>query len=326
MESAAFRRSHTSRGIVYAYFYVPASQGHQTLLFLHGFPAFARIWHKQASFFRERGYGIVIPDMLGYGGTDKPSDPEAYVGTKVAKDITDIMDSLGLQKVVAIGHDWGCRVLSRLINLSPQRFEAFAFLGAGYQAPRGHFDLAATHTWTQQNLGRVLYGHWDFLASPEAQALIEKDLPGFASLMYPAHPGVTLQHVCPLGAMKQFLEEGHIATPPPYLTATERNRLVQQFQTHGVAGPLNWYKAMVHGHVAQDESSLPMTSFHFGQPVFYGACPAHPIYLPRFARDGFRAFAAGPLTVHEFEDAADWVMLTHADELNEALLAWVEDL
>ena len=72
--------------------------------------------------------------------------------------------------------------------------------------------------------------------------------------------------------------------------------------------------------------ALPMTSFHFGHPVFYGACPAHPISLPRFARDGFAAFAAGPLTVHEFAGASEWVMLTHAEELNESLLAWIEAL
>ena len=47
-------------------------------------------------------------------------------------------------------------------------------------------------------------------------------MPGFASLMYDAHPGVTLQHVCPHGAMKQFLEEGHIAVPPIYLSAAVR--------------------------------------------------------------------------------------------------------
>lgn len=109
MESAAFRRSRTSRDVVYAYFYVPASTGRQTLLFLHGFLGFSRVWNKQAAFFRERGYGLLILDMLGYGGSDKPSDPAVYVGTKVAQDITDVMDTVGLQKVVAIGHDWYVR-------------------------------------------------------------------------------------------------------------------------------------------------------------------------------------------------------------------------
>ena len=119
MESAAFRRQHTSRGVVYAYFYTPSSQGRPTLLFLHGFPAFARIWHKQASFYRERGYGLLIPDMLGYGGTDKPSGPAAYVGTKVAQDIVDILDTLGLQKVIGIGHDWYVKPIGQQTLLSP---------------------------------------------------------------------------------------------------------------------------------------------------------------------------------------------------------------
>lgn len=57
-------------------------------------------------YFEERGYGIIAPDMLGYGGTDKPTEPAAYKGTLMAKDMVDILDAENVEKAIAIGHDW----------------------------------------------------------------------------------------------------------------------------------------------------------------------------------------------------------------------------
>ena len=57
-------------------------------------------------FFEKQGYGIIAPDMLGYGGTDKPTDPAVYKGTLMAKDMVDILDAEKIAKVIVIGHDW----------------------------------------------------------------------------------------------------------------------------------------------------------------------------------------------------------------------------
>ena len=59
------------------------------------------------AFFAVRGYGLLVPDMLGYAGSSKPHDPSAYVGTKLARDIVDILDHVGLgSRNIAIAHDW----------------------------------------------------------------------------------------------------------------------------------------------------------------------------------------------------------------------------
>jgi soluble epoxide hydrolase/lipid-phosphate phosphatase len=44
--------------------------------------------------------------MLGYGGTAKPTNVEAYGANLIAKDIVDILDSEGIPKAILIGHDW----------------------------------------------------------------------------------------------------------------------------------------------------------------------------------------------------------------------------
>ena len=106
MDLQSYKNFSTSRGVKYHYFYSPAQTSKPTLLFLHGFPSTALDWRCIAPYFKDKGYGIVAPDMLGYGGTDKPVDPALYVPSLVTKDIIEILDAEGLQKVIGIGHDW----------------------------------------------------------------------------------------------------------------------------------------------------------------------------------------------------------------------------
>ena len=96
----------TTRGYKYHYYYALAQGTKPTLLFTHGFPSSSQDWHRVVPHFEQQGYGIIVPDTLGYGGTDKPTDPIAYKATSLAKDIVEIIDAEKLGKVIAVGHDW----------------------------------------------------------------------------------------------------------------------------------------------------------------------------------------------------------------------------
>lgn len=106
MDSSLYKSTTTSRGLHYNYYASPAQPGKQTLFFCHGFPGTARDWRYIVPFFQERGFGIIAPDMIGYGGTDKPTDPASYVSSLVTRDLVDIMDAEHVNQAIAIGHDW----------------------------------------------------------------------------------------------------------------------------------------------------------------------------------------------------------------------------
>lgn len=106
MDPALYKDVKTSRGFNYHYYYSPAQSGKRTLLFCHGYPYRSTLWAFIAPAFKEKGYGVLVPDLLGYGGTDKPTDPSKYLYNLMTKDITDILDAENLDRVVAIGHDW----------------------------------------------------------------------------------------------------------------------------------------------------------------------------------------------------------------------------
>ena len=106
MDRSLYKTITVSRGVKYSYYACPAQRGKPTVFFCHGYPSTADDWRHIVPFFKEKGYGIIAPDMLGYGGTDAPTDVEMYRFSKISKDITDILDEEKVEKVVAVGHDW----------------------------------------------------------------------------------------------------------------------------------------------------------------------------------------------------------------------------
>jgi hypothetical protein len=52
-----------------------------------------------------QGYGIIAPEMLGYGGTAKPTDVSAYSFIKMADSLKELLTAEELDKVIVLGHD-----------------------------------------------------------------------------------------------------------------------------------------------------------------------------------------------------------------------------
>ena len=97
----------TTRALTYSYIHIPPHfPKTQYILFLHGFPSTSRDWRHQISFFTAKDYGILAPDLLGFGETSKPSELEMYRGEGMASDIVEILVSEGVGVVVGVAHDW----------------------------------------------------------------------------------------------------------------------------------------------------------------------------------------------------------------------------
>jgi soluble epoxide hydrolase/lipid-phosphate phosphatase len=103
--SHAGKQVKLSDGTSYAYLYLPAAPSKPTLLLLHGFPSAAYEWRNQVELSRN-GFGLVIPDLLGYGDTDAPSDIEAYSLKTMSGHISEILEKEGVEQVIGVSHDW----------------------------------------------------------------------------------------------------------------------------------------------------------------------------------------------------------------------------
>ena len=72
-----------------------------TLLCLHGFPDLWYGWRHQIRPWVEAGYRVIVPDMLGYGKTDMPSEASAYSTKRLCDDLAALLDHVGVQKAVS---------------------------------------------------------------------------------------------------------------------------------------------------------------------------------------------------------------------------------
>ena len=106
MDRSSYKSLLTRRGLTYSYFTSPSTGSPTTILLLHGFPSTARDWRRQVPALQQAGYAVIAPDMLGYGGTSRPTDKEMYKYSEISADIIDILDAEKVDKVVVIGHDW----------------------------------------------------------------------------------------------------------------------------------------------------------------------------------------------------------------------------
>ena len=107
MDSSSYTDLKTTRGLSYHYLRIsPSDASKPYILFLHGFPCTSQDWRKQIQYFSSQGFGVIAPDLLGYGGTDKPLDLAAYKFSLMTKDIIDILDVEKVEKCIVVGHDW----------------------------------------------------------------------------------------------------------------------------------------------------------------------------------------------------------------------------
>ena len=77
------------------------------VVLLHGFPGLAYTWRHQIPALAAAGYRIIAPDLRGYGRSDAPEAVEAYDIASLTGDMVNLLDALGIEKAVFMGHDWG---------------------------------------------------------------------------------------------------------------------------------------------------------------------------------------------------------------------------
>lgn len=107
MDSFTYSQYTTSRSFTYSYIHLkPSDSTKPYVLFLHGFPSSSRDWRHQICYFQQQDYGIIVPDLLGYGGTSKPLETNAYSGKGMTNDVYEILQHEKIEQVVGVGHDW----------------------------------------------------------------------------------------------------------------------------------------------------------------------------------------------------------------------------
>src|SRR5437868_8186072 len=90
--------------------YTEIDPARPTILAIHGYPDNHHVWDAVAEEFGERYRGrfnVVAYDVRGAGESSRPARRSGYAFGQLVSDLGAVIDSLGVQQVHLLAHDWG---------------------------------------------------------------------------------------------------------------------------------------------------------------------------------------------------------------------------
>ena len=298
-----------------------AEQGEGPLvLLLHGFPESWYSWRHQLPALAEAGFHAVAPDVRGYGRTDAPEPIDAYTMKNHVADAVGVLDALGEETAVVIGHDWGAPMAWNCTILEPDRFRAVAGLSVPF-LPRG----AAPPVQTMKKLFGERFFYIIYFQEPGvAEAELEADVRRSIRMFMYAASGdapegwATEQKPATAKFLEGMPEPDEL---PAWLTEEDLDYYTAEFERTGFRGGLNRYRNM-----DRDWEELPQLA---------GAKVQQPALFISGERDGVRSFTnADAMQEHmpnlremvTLPGCGHWTQQERPAEVNEELIAFLRDL
>ena len=212
------------------------------VLLAHGWPESWYSWRHQMTMLADAGYHAVAPDMRGYGETDKPAAVDDYDVNHVAGDLVGILDALGEETAILVGHDWGAIVAWTTVLLHPSRFTALIAMSVPYG---GRVAQSPMESWQEafgENFFYILYHNEP---GGIAEAEYDADPRGLISRLYlsPNSPRVQPAITDPLRSAGGWI--GRLGAPmglPDWLLQEDLDYVVSQFENSGFRGGMNYYR------------------------------------------------------------------------------------
>ena len=128
---------------------------------LHGFAADAHAnWHqpKVVETVVATGRRVITPDARGHGRSGKPHDIDAYKNQAMPRDVSALLDHLGLAEVDVVGYSMGARITAQVAMREPRvRSIVLGGVGAGVvqgRGPAGAEAIAAALTAPDTSVDR----------------------------------------------------------------------------------------------------------------------------------------------------------------------------
>ena len=104
------------------------------VVLLHGFPDSGRLWRHQVPALVEAGFKVIVPDLRGYGQSDKPAEVAAYRLDVLVGDVLAVMSAAGAERAHVVGHDWGAAIAWATALMGADRVDHLVALSVGHPA------------------------------------------------------------------------------------------------------------------------------------------------------------------------------------------------
>lgn len=132
--------------------YKVAGEGVPVLL-MHGWLGTHYTWRKLAPMLVNEGYKVIVPDMKGYGDSDKPED--GYDGLTLVEEMRELLKQVGIaQKIHVVGWDMGALPAYLFAATYPNEVASMTYL----DEPLPSVNIHKLSAFTKENFG----GYWHF--------------------------------------------------------------------------------------------------------------------------------------------------------------------
>jgi pimeloyl-ACP methyl ester carboxylesterase len=260
--------------------------------------------------------------MRGFGETSAPDRVDDYTMLHSVGDVIGVLDALDLRSAVLIGHDWGAPVVWNAALMRPDRVRAVAGLSVPY-TPRS--SLSTTEAMRARNELGFYMLYFQQPDIPEAE--FEKDIPlslrrMFYSLSGNPPEAERWRPMVPAG--QTFI--GSLSDTdclPSWLTQDELDVYVKAYRRSGFRGGFNWYR-----NVDRNTALLaPFDAARISVPAMYigGKRDAVVSWSARSIDNLSDSLGDWRGTIL-LEKAGHWVQQEAPEEVNEALLNFVQTL
>lgn len=282
--------------------------GNPVVVLTHGFPELAYSWRHQIPVLAAAGYHVLAPDQRGYGGSSRPDGIDAYNIVELTADIAGLLDDVGAETAVLVGHDWGSPVVTNFPLFFPDRVRAVAALSV---PPVPRASAPPTQIWRRMvgdNFFYILYFQEPGVADAELGADVRESMRRM----------VTMEG---LSAPPEQLTGRPVPPLPDWISADEFERYVEAFSETGFTGPLNWYRNFDRNwELTENTPAQTITA-----PVLFLAGTADPV-LGFTPRNRVHHVVTGDYREVLLDGAGHWLQQERPDEVNTVLLEFLETL
>ena len=273
------------------------------VILCHGFPELWYSWRKQIPALAEAGYRAVAPDMRGFGESSIPAEIEAYDVLTLCDDLLGLLDDLGEERAVFVGHDWGSMVTWHMALVHPERVEAVVGMSVPFapRAPAPPMDIF------RKNIGEDFYMVW-FQEPGVADEALARDV----------RRTILTPEVWDASWVERGDGEPRV---PPWLSEDDVRVYVKTFERTGFTGGLNYYR-----NIDRNWRLLePWADSRIERPALFITGSRDPVrhFMPAKLMDGW---VTDLRPIVEIEGAGHWVQQQSPDEVNRALLGFLREI
>jgi pimeloyl-ACP methyl ester carboxylesterase len=305
-----------------------ASMGDGPLVVLvHGFPESWYSWRHQIPALAAAGFRVAAPDVRGYGGSDKPQAIEAYAIAEMCADVAGLIEALGEEQAILVGHDWGAPIVWNTALFHPEKVRAVVGLSVPHT---GRGPVPRIELFRKIYQGRFFYQLY-FQEPGVAEAELEANVRTSLRKMYYSASGEAIAAGLPwlLGdkpADARLLDGRPDPDPfPPWLTEQDLAYYIGQFEKSGFRGPLNRYRTSD----LDFAQTAALADRRIEQPAGFIAGSLDPVlrFIPGVDLvELMRARVPDLRLVRLIEGAGHWVQQERPAEVNAALLEFLRRL